>query len=175
MSTEIKLITLNKLSKYDALIKKYITDEDAKSIKSISITGRTLKFYTEESPEVDTVAIKEITVPETDLSTINTTIENLKTTVEKLDGVDTVEGSVKSQIKAVKENLETKITANADAIQAHKDTIDSKVATLIGEDANKSVRTIANEELTKQLIPEDAKESLDTLQEIANWIQSHPR
>jgi ABC-type nitrate/sulfonate/bicarbonate transport system substrate-binding protein len=50
----------------------------------------------------------------------------------------------------------------------------TKVSTLVGDDADKSVRTIANEELAKQLIPEDAKESLDTLQEIAAWIQAHP-
>lgn len=48
------------------------------------------------------------------------------------------------------------------------------VETLIGDDASKSVRTIANEELAKQLIPENAKEALDTLQEIAAWIQKHP-
>lgn len=46
--------------------------------------------------------------------------------------------------------------------------------TLIGNDAGKSVRIIANEELTKQLIPEGAQESLDTLTEIAQWIQDHP-
>ena len=50
----------------------------------------------------------------------------------------------------------------------------NKVTTLIGTDAGKSARTIANEELAAQLIPENAKESLDTLQEIATWIQSHP-
>ena len=50
----------------------------------------------------------------------------------------------------------------------------TQVATLIGEDAGKSVRTIANEELAKQLIAEGAAESLDTLKEIADWIQSHP-
>ena len=49
-----------------------------------------------------------------------------------------------------------------------------KVTTLIGSDASKSVRTIANEELAAQLIPENAKESLNTLQEIAQWIQDHP-
>ena len=52
--------------------------------------------------------------------------------------------------------------------------LSGKVTTLIGSDASKSVRTIANEELAAQLIPEGAKESLDTLQEIAAWIQSHP-
>lgn len=50
----------------------------------------------------------------------------------------------------------------------------AKVATLIGDDADKSVRTIANEELAKQLIAEGAAEALDSLQEIAQWIQDHP-
>lgn len=51
---------------------------------------------------------------------------------------------------------------------------EGKITTLVGKDANKSVRTIANEELAAQLIPGDAKESLDTLGEIAAWIQQHP-
>lgn len=48
------------------------------------------------------------------------------------------------------------------------------VDTLIGTDTGKSVRTIANEALAAQLIPEGAQESLDTLTEIAQWIQDHP-
>lgn len=122
-----------------------------------------------------------------------------------LNGDDTVEGSVKKQIKTAKDSIETKIGTvadnktvvemiedakkvstyddtqikadikkNADAIEAHKTAIDTKVSTLVGDDADKSVRTIANEELAAQLIPEGAKESLNTLQEIAAWIQSHP-
>lgn len=53
--------------------------------------------------------------------------------------------------------------------------LSGKVTTLIGSDASKSVRTIANEELAAQLIPENAQESLDTLAEIAAWIQAHPK
>lgn len=60
------------------------------------------------------------------------------------------------------------------AIVERIDGIDGKVTTLIGEDANKSVRAIANEELAKQLIAEGADESLNTLAEIAAWIQEHP-
>ena len=48
------------------------------------------------------------------------------------------------------------------------------VTTLVGADTGKSVRTIASEELAAQLIPEDAKDSLNTLTEIADWIQDHP-
>ena len=46
--------------------------------------------------------------------------------------------------------------------------------TLIGSDTSQRARAIAAEELAAQLIPEDAQEALDTLQEIAAWIQDHP-
>ena len=48
------------------------------------------------------------------------------------------------------------------------------VNTLVGEDSGKSVRTIAAEEMARQLIPENAKESMDTLKELSDWLQSHP-
>lgn len=51
---------------------------------------------------------------------------------------------------------------------------EGKVDTLIGTDTGKSARTIANEELAAQLIPAGAQAALDTLQEIAAWIQAHP-
>lgn len=60
--------------------------------------------------------------------------------------------------------------ANAGAIEV----VQGTVTTLVGADTGKSVRTIANEELAAQLIGEGAKESLDTLEEIAAWIQAHP-
>ena len=52
--------------------------------------------------------------------------------------------------------------------------INEKLGTLIGTDGGKSVREIANAEIAAQLIPSDAKEALNTLQEIADWIQDHP-
>lgn len=60
------------------------------------------------------------------------------------------------------------------ATSADVTALSGKVTTLISTDAGKSVRTIANEELAAQLIPENAQEALDTLSEIAAWIQSHP-
>lgn len=64
--------------------------------------------------------------------------------------------------------------ADLEALAGRVTTVEGSVATLVGEDAGKSARTIANEELAKQLIPETAQESLDTLAEIAAWIQAHP-
>ena len=69
--------------------------------------------------------------------------------------------------------------SEADLDTALKAILDGKasgadLATLIGKDAGKSARTIANEELAAQLIPEGAQEALNTLTEIAQWIQDHP-
>ena len=60
------------------------------------------------------------------------------------------------------------------SLASYVNTNKQNIATLVGSDTGKSVRTIANEELAAQLIPETAAESLDTLQEIAAWIQDHP-
>lgn len=86
--------------------------------------------------------------------------------IEKVKDAAYNDTEVRGLINTNADNI-TKLTGRADAVE-------SKVSTLVGEDAGKSARTIANEELTKQLVPEGAKESLDTLQEIAAWIQKHP-
>ena len=65
-------------------------------------------------------------------------------------------------------------SAEADAISASNAYTDEKIGEIVGSDTGKTIRTIANEELAAQLIPSGAQESLDTLQEIADWIQSHP-
>lgn len=61
-----------------------------------------------------------------------------------------------------------------DYLQADINVVGAKADALIGTDTGKSARAIANEELAAQLIPDSAKESLDTLEEIAAWIQAHP-
>jgi hypothetical protein len=86
--------------------------------------------------------------------------------LKKLLATESFEAAVNdiiTYVKSVKGTLDANLTE-----------VSGKVTTLIGSDAAKSVRTIANEELASQLIPASAKESLDTLQEIAAWIQQHP-
>lgn len=113
MATEAKIITLKQLGLYDGLVKKYINDADAKSIKSVKIEGRTLKCYKDEEPiGEDVLPAYSITIPETDLTEVNKAIKAVKDVVDKLDGEDTVEGSVKAQIKALKTEIEGKITAS---------------------------------------------------------------
>lgn len=88
--------------------------------------------------------------------------------------VDTLEaaGYDDTEVRGLISDNATAIAGKAS--QSDFNTLDGKVTTLIGSDASKSVRTIANEELAAQLIAANADASLDTLQEIAAWIQSHP-
>ena len=103
-------------------------------------------------------------------------LEALQQTVNAL-------GALAAKDKVSKDDLDEALAALIDSKAAQADlealtgrvtTVEGTVATLVGEDAGKSARTIANEELAKQLIPESAQESLDTLAEIAAWIQNHP-
>ena len=69
------------------------------------------------------------------------------------------------------ERLAGLIGENAAAIEELGGEIDA----LFDEgDVGKTIRAIANEELAAQLIAENAAEALDSLQEIATWIQEHP-
>ena len=78
-------------------------------------------------------------------------------------------GALAAKDQVAEADLESALAAKING-KADQTTVD----TLVGADTGKSVRTIANEELAAQLIPEGAQESLDTLTEIANWIQDHP-
>lgn len=91
------------------------------------------------------------------------TVPDDKTVVQMIEDAQTAATYDDTAVKA-------DIKKNADAIKGATEKLD----TLVGEDAGKSARTIANEELAAQLIPENAKDSLDTLTEIATWIQKHP-
>ena len=166
------------LGHYDEKIKKVISDGDASTLKSAKDYADSLAGNYDAAGTAAT-KVKEL---------VDGAVKTNADAIAKLNGGVEVEGSVDKKVADAKAELEGKITAseyddaevrgliqaNTEAINAHKEVIDAKVTTLVGEDANKSVRTIANEELAAQLIPEGAKESLDTLQEIAAWIQKHP-
>ncbi len=102
---------------------------------------------------------------------------NAKAIEDEIARAKEAEETNATAINTEKERAMAAEKANADdidALEGRTDTLEEKVTTLIGDDAGKSARTIANEELAKQLIADGAKESLDTLAEIAQWIQSHP-
>ena len=93
--------------------------------------------------------------------------------IASADALTTLSGKVGENVAAIQTEsarAQAAEKANADAIKV----LNGYVSEDSKGDTGKSVRTIANEELVKQLIPENASESLNTLQEIAAWIQEHP-
>ena len=172
-TTEVKIVTLEKLGLYDGLVKKYVNDVDAKSIKTVIIEGRNLKFYKVEEPVGNTEPAYQIEIPETDLTAVNNAIETVKNVVDKLDGEDTVDGSVKAQIKAVKKELEAKITTSEyddtqikASIAANTSAIETLNGTGVGSVDKKVADAVAS-------IVADAPDSYDTLKEISDWISTH--
>lgn len=99
---------------------------------------------------------------------LNTEISNLQNILGKPAIKDEL-GNITSEATGVFADLNNKAELSVVT------TLQEKVGKLIEEDVDKSVRLIATEVLTQALIPEGASESLDTLQEIALWIQEHPQ
>lgn len=91
----------------------------------------------------------------------------------RIDGIEDRVEANEGALATAKENFEA-IDAYMEANDTAVEEVTTKVTTLIGTNANKSVEEIALAVLTEKLITDDAQESLNTLEEIANWIQSHP-
>lgn len=144
-------------------------DADNKSIKYTTATVATSEGLADLTAAVETIK---------DHDSVDSFKDVMDEMAKKLD----LSGGAMTGSIAMSGNKVTGLdTPTADADAATKKyvddaaaAVDNRVTTLIGEDINKSVRAIANEELAAQLIAEGAQESLDTLAEIAAWIQSHP-
>ena len=182
--TKTIFISLENISTYDTLIKKFIRDQidiaDGKTLKSISIDADTHKiyFYREENPSVDGVT-PAYTI---DLSGYDDAIDNLNTLIE---GINAKIGTVpdnKTVISFINEVLE-KVTANESAIsdinnettgiyQRAKDYTDSLVGAipLIKNDTGETVPAadtvvdyVKNEISSVKADGVSQKEKLDTL------------
>ena len=119
----------------------------------------------------------------TDVTALKEQVEELVTTggePNKLEGVK-VNGTALSIVEKMVDILIATGTGDGTIAVNGKDvavkglaTLQQTITTLVGNDSGKSARTIDNEELAAQLIPDDAQETLNTLQEVADWIQDHP-
>jgi len=116
-------------------------------------------------------------------------IDALQTAVETTlpDAIATAKAEAKTEVKVSGDFLE--VNGVADGTDKHMvytistkgiakatdvEELSGKVTTLIGDDAAKSVRTIANEELAAQLLSGEAEADFKTLQELAAWLENHP-
>lgn len=116
MAKTINYISLSNLSLYDSLIKDYIATEDAKSLKTVSLDGTTLKFYRISEPVGSTDPDYIIELPETDLSGVEGKITAIQEIVDTLNGAENVVGSVKYQIGEAKKALQSSIDQISDEI-----------------------------------------------------------
>lgn len=95
--------------------------------------------------------------------------------IATLNGEDTVDGSVKKQIKDVKTELEGKITSSTyddTALKGRVSTVEGAVETLNGD--AQTVGSVAKQvaDAVAKIVA-NAPEAYDTLQEIATWISTH--
>lgn len=113
------------------------------------------------------------TVHEALESLVDNIVKNEETVATALTDLDERELALNGRVKALEDS-----TAVADAFSAataYTSSVEAKVTTLIGKDSDKSVRTIANEELAAQLLGEDkAEDNFKTLQQLAQWLEDHP-
>ena len=158
----------------DALEVKVGTVAEGKTV--VGLIGEAQAAADAAQGDVDALETKVGEIPaDSGASTVIGYVDKKTTGIAKQSELDEVKAQVntnKTDIATIKGDYLK--AADKTKLQGNIDTVGGKVTTLIGSDADKSVRTIANEELAAQLIPENAKESLDTLQEIAAWIQAHP-
>lgn len=170
-----KYINLGNLQKALAEVKSRVVLKEAG--KGLSTNDFTNELKTAYDQAVQKVANLEATGGQANV------IEKIKVNgveqsvgSEKDVNITVPTGTLASKNQVAEGDLESTLAQkiNSKADSSALSTTDGKVTTLIGNDTGKSVRTIANEELATQLIPDGAKESLDTLQEIAQWIQEHP-
>ena len=91
--------------------------------------------------------------------------------VDALEGkVATWDAAEANAISSAKTYTDSAITALNLAETYAKKEVEGKISTLIGEDTNKSIRSVAAEEVAK--IVNSADTRYDTLKEIADWIIS---
>ena len=87
-----KIATLANLQLYDNLLKEYMSVQDALSLKTVTISGNTLKFYKVTEPVGSTEPAYVIELPEGDLSGY---VKKLVNAIEGNVLVATADGSMK--------------------------------------------------------------------------------
>ena len=189
MAATKKFLDLEGLKKYDAKIKGAMDEKDAAKLQEAKSYADGLASNYEPAGSANTAKNQAIEdakgYTDTKVGEANGKIDAVtataqaaqqaaQTATETANATKALVGTIPEDagVTTVVEyvNKKTEGAANTEALNA----LNGKVTTLIGNDAGKSARTIANEELAAQLIPESAKESLNTLKEIADWIQKHP-
>lgn len=156
-NTEIKIATYETIKKYDTKIKGKMAADDAQILKSA-------KEYAENLTEELQGNLDTLT---------NGAVKTNTDAIAKLNGDETVIGSVAKQIKDTSTTLKEEITASAyddteikRRIAASEDALTNLIGTGEGSVDKKVADAVA-------AIIADAPEAYDTLKEISDWISTH--
>lgn len=167
MATEIKkYLDYAGLTAYDEKIKKVISDADASALQDA-------KDYADGLADNYDAAGSATTAESNAKAYAKEYTDALANGQVKTNTGDitTMKGQIAALEAGTYDDTEVRglVQGNTDAIAV----TDGKVNTLIGEDTGKSVRAITLEEVAKILNDNDSSD-IDTLEEIAAWIASHP-
>lgn len=149
-TTSKTLVTLDNLARYDEKIKIKIAADDATALASA-------KTYTDTK-------VKDLA---------DGAVKNNTDAIAKLNGDDTVEGSVDKKIKDASTALKSEISASAyddTALKGRVTANETAIATLVGSGEGSVDKKVAD---AVAKIVADAPEAYDTLKEISDWIASH--
>lgn len=162
-TTSKKLVTLENLSRYDSKIKTKIAADDAATLKSA-------KDYADGlAGNYDAAGTAEAKVQELAEGAVKANTD----AITKLNGADTVEGSVDKKIKDASTTLKAEISASAyddTELKGRVTANEEAIASLTGEGEGSVDKKVAD---AVAKIIADAPEAYDTLKEISDWIASH--
>ena len=157
---------------YDVKVKA-LDDEDARLAGLITSNGQAISGLEEDLNDVDgrLATVEGDYLKSADKTALQTAIKAAKTEVKLAEGSTGI-----SLTTGTNTDGATVYTLKGENLVNNTDftALEGKVTTLIGSDANKSVRTIANEELAAQLLSGEAEADFKTLQELAAWLENHP-
>lgn len=158
-----KYLKWEQLQKYNTKIQTKMATDDATTLQSAKDYADSL------AGDYDAAGTAQTKVDELANGAVKTNAD----AITKLNGDETVEGSVDKKIKDASDALEQKITDSTyddTAIQAKVTANETAIGVLNGSGEG-SVAKKVSDEIAK--IVAGADESMDTLKEVSDWISSH--
>ena len=162
-TTEEKFLKWEQLQKYNTKIQTKMATDDATTLQSAKDYADSL------AGDYDAAGTAQTKVDELANGAVKTNTD----AITKLNGDETVEGSVDKKIKDASDALEQKITDSTyddTAIQAKVTANENAIGVLNGTGEG-SVAKKVSDEIAK--VVAGADESMDTLKEVSDWISNH--
>lgn len=162
-TTNNTIITLGNLTRYDGKIKTKMVADDAATLKSAKDYADGLAGNYDATGTAD-AKVKELS---------DGAVKANADAIIKLNGNDTVEGSVDKKIKDASTALKAEISASAyddTELKGRVSANETAITNLIGTGEGSVDKKVAD---AVAKIVADAPEAYDTLKEISDWIASH--